>query len=60
MHMREEKVDMHEALDVGLVVTESSGTNPDKQDTSSSSENYTTHAMDANIRPVNDEEPFAK
>ncbi|GKC84224.1 hypothetical protein Tco_1139941, partial [Tanacetum coccineum] len=60
MHMREEKVDMREALDVGLVVTESSGTNPDKQDTSSSSENYTTHAVDANIRPVNDEEPFAE
>ncbi|GJR70971.1 hypothetical protein Tco_0017036 [Tanacetum coccineum] len=60
MHMREEKVDMREALDVGLVVTESSGTNPDKQDTSSSSENYTTHAVDANIGPVNDEEPFAE
>ncbi|GKC98935.1 hypothetical protein Tco_1169210 [Tanacetum coccineum] len=49
-----------EALDVGLVVIESSGTNPDKQDTSSSSENYTTHAVDANIGPVNDEEPFAE
>ncbi|GJV21309.1 hypothetical protein Tco_1370329 [Tanacetum coccineum] len=60
MQRQEEKVDMREALDVGLVVTESSGTNPDKQDTSSSLENYTTHAVDANIRPVNDEEPFAE
>ncbi|GKF47239.1 hypothetical protein Tco_0137041 [Tanacetum coccineum] len=60
MHMREEKVDMREALDVGLVVTESSRTNPDKQDTSSSSENYTTHVVDANIGLVNDEEPFAE
>ncbi|GJT40024.1 putative ribonuclease H-like domain-containing protein [Tanacetum coccineum] len=34
--------------------------NPDKQDTSSSLENYTTHDVDANIRPVNDEEPFAE
>ncbi|GJU06948.1 putative late blight resistance protein homolog R1B-23 [Tanacetum coccineum] len=60
MHLREKKVDMREALDIGLVVTESGGTNPDKQDTSSSSENYTTHDVDANIGPVNDEEPFAE
>ncbi|GJX28826.1 hypothetical protein Tco_0236905 [Tanacetum coccineum] len=51
---------MHEAVDVGLVVTESSGTKPDKQDTSSSSDDYTTHAVDANIGPVIDEEPFAE
>ncbi|GJR16762.1 retrovirus-related pol polyprotein from transposon TNT 1-94 [Tanacetum coccineum] len=42
---QEEKVDMCEAVDVGLVVTESSGTKPDKQDTSSSSGNYTTQAI---------------
>ncbi|GJV91982.1 hypothetical protein Tco_1539795 [Tanacetum coccineum] len=49
-----------EAVDAGLVVTESSGTKPDKQDTSSSSGNYTTQAVDADIGPVNDEEPFAE
>ncbi|GJU87722.1 hypothetical protein Tco_1295268 [Tanacetum coccineum] len=38
----------------------SSGTKPDKQDTSSSSGNYTTQAVDADIGPVNDEEPFAE
>ncbi|GJW69880.1 hypothetical protein Tco_0126797 [Tanacetum coccineum] len=49
-----------EAVDAGLVVTESSGTKPEKQDTSSSSGNYTTQAVDADIGPVNDDEPFAK
>ncbi|GJX28240.1 reverse transcriptase domain-containing protein [Tanacetum coccineum] len=43
-----------------VVVTESSGTKPDKQNTSSSSGSYTTQAVDADIRPVIDEEPFAK
>ncbi|GKG56022.1 hypothetical protein Tco_0577097, partial [Tanacetum coccineum] len=33
---------------------------PDKHDTSSSSGNYTTQAVDADIGPVNDEEPFAE
>ncbi|GJT79489.1 hypothetical protein Tco_1053831 [Tanacetum coccineum] len=60
MQRQEEKVDMREAVDAGLVVTESSGTKPDKQDTSSSSGNYTTQAVDADIGPVNDEEPFAE
>ncbi|GKD97549.1 hypothetical protein Tco_1381446, partial [Tanacetum coccineum] len=46
--------------DAGLVVTESSGTKPDKQNTSSSSGSYTTQAVDADIRPVIDEEPFAE
>ncbi|GJU18450.1 hypothetical protein Tco_1146416 [Tanacetum coccineum] len=35
MQRQEEKVNMREAVDAGLVVTESSGTNPDKQNTSS-------------------------
>ncbi|GKB06794.1 hypothetical protein Tco_0835027 [Tanacetum coccineum] len=60
MQRQEEKVDMREAVDAGLVVTESSRTKPDKQDTSSSSGNYTTQAVDADIGPVNDEEPFAE
>ncbi|GJW94011.1 hypothetical protein Tco_0173683 [Tanacetum coccineum] len=60
MQRQEEKIDIHEVVDAGLVVTESNGTKPDKQDTSSSSGNYTTQAVDADIRPVNDKEPFAE
>ncbi|GJV26255.1 hypothetical protein Tco_1378950 [Tanacetum coccineum] len=60
MQRQEEKINMREAIDAGLVVTESSGTKPDKQDTSSSSGNYTTQAVDADIGPVNDDEPFAE
>ncbi|GJS33845.1 hypothetical protein Tco_0532227 [Tanacetum coccineum] len=60
MQRQEEKVNMREAVDAGLVVTESSGTKPEKQDTSSSSGNYTTQAVDADIGPVNDDEPFAE
>ncbi|GJT01181.1 hypothetical protein Tco_0822350 [Tanacetum coccineum] len=41
MQRQEEKVNMREAVDAGLVVTESSGTKPDKQDTSSSFRNNT-------------------
>ncbi|GJW33888.1 hypothetical protein Tco_0053920 [Tanacetum coccineum] len=48
------------ALDVGSVITESSGTKSDKHDTSSSSGTYITHAVDADIRPVNDQVPFAE
>ncbi|GKB93064.1 hypothetical protein Tco_0979201 [Tanacetum coccineum] len=48
------------ALDVGSVITESSGIKSDKRDTSSSSGNYITHAVDADFRPVNDQVPFAE
>ncbi|GJZ08494.1 hypothetical protein Tco_0542777 [Tanacetum coccineum] len=48
------------ALDAGSVITESSGTKSDKHDTSSSSGTYITHAVDADIRPVNDQVPFAE
>ncbi|GJW65888.1 hypothetical protein Tco_0117772 [Tanacetum coccineum] len=41
------------ALDVGLVLTKSSGTESDKHDTSNRSGNDTTHSVDANIKPVN-------
>ncbi|GJR58263.1 hypothetical protein Tco_1500425 [Tanacetum coccineum] len=41
-------------------VSQKPGTKPDKQDTSSSSGNYTTQAVDADIGLVNDEEPFAE
>ncbi|GJV52255.1 hypothetical protein Tco_1447996 [Tanacetum coccineum] len=48
------------ALDVGSVITESSRTKSDKHDSSSSSRTYITHAVDADIRPVNDQVPFAE
>ncbi|GKB67380.1 hypothetical protein Tco_0928792 [Tanacetum coccineum] len=46
--------------DVSLVVTESSGAESGEQDTSSRSGNDTTHVVDTNIRPINDQEPFAE
>ncbi|GKB50458.1 hypothetical protein Tco_0901211 [Tanacetum coccineum] len=60
MQSKEGNVDSSNALDDGLVVTECSGTNSDKQVTSSSSGNYITHAVVADIRPVNDQVPFAE
>ncbi|GJS69069.1 retrovirus-related pol polyprotein from transposon TNT 1-94 [Tanacetum coccineum] len=48
------------ALDVGSVITESSRTKSDKHDTSSSSGTYIIHAVDADIRPVNDQVPFTE
>ncbi|GJT94794.1 hypothetical protein Tco_1090312 [Tanacetum coccineum] len=54
------KVDSSKALDASLVVSECSGTKSDKQDTSSSSGNYITHAADADIRLVDDKVPFAE
>ncbi|GJR02090.1 hypothetical protein Tco_0525074 [Tanacetum coccineum] len=48
------------ALDDGLAVTESNGTNSYKQDTSSSSGTYITHVVDADIRLVNDQVPPAE
>nr|GEW67505.1 reverse transcriptase domain-containing protein [Tanacetum cinerariifolium] len=41
-------------------VNESSRIDTGKQDTSSSSENYVTHTVDADIRPANDQVPFAE
>ncbi|GJS43856.1 hypothetical protein Tco_0568899 [Tanacetum coccineum] len=48
------------ALDAGSVITENSRTKSGKHDTSSSSKTYITHAVDAYIRPVNDQVPFAE
>ncbi|GKE24997.1 hypothetical protein Tco_1436509 [Tanacetum coccineum] len=59
MQTTEEKVDTSKALDASLVITLCSGTNMEKQDTSSSSGND-THVDDADIKPVYDEEPMAK
>ncbi|GJZ17505.1 hypothetical protein Tco_0553628 [Tanacetum coccineum] len=52
--------DPGKALDASLVVIECSGTKSDKHDTSSSSRTYITHAVDADIRLVNDQVPFAE
>nr|GEU33992.1 retrovirus-related Pol polyprotein from transposon TNT 1-94 [Tanacetum cinerariifolium] len=41
-------------------VNKSSGIDTGKQDTSSISGNYITHAVDADIRPANDQVPFAE
>ncbi|GJU77204.1 hypothetical protein Tco_1274274 [Tanacetum coccineum] len=48
------------ALDAGSVITESSGTKSDKHDTSSSLGTYITHAINVDIRPVNDQVPVAE
>ncbi|GJV31934.1 hypothetical protein Tco_1392334 [Tanacetum coccineum] len=60
MQTQETKVDSSKALDASLVVTACSGTKSDKHDTSSSSGTYITHAVDADIRLVNDQVPFAE
>ncbi|GJY24884.1 hypothetical protein Tco_0398542 [Tanacetum coccineum] len=60
MQSKEGKVDSSKELDASLVVTECSGTKSDKQDTSSSSGNYITHDVDADIRPVNDQVPLTE
>nr|GEV82007.1 hypothetical protein [Tanacetum cinerariifolium] len=60
MQSKEGKVDSSKALGASLVVTECSRTKLDKEDTSSSLENYITHAVDANLKPVNDQVPFAE
>ncbi|GKB70257.1 hypothetical protein Tco_0931669 [Tanacetum coccineum] len=48
------------ALHADLVVMESKGTESGKHDTSSSSGNYITHVVDADIRLVNDQVSFAE
>ncbi|GKC49997.1 hypothetical protein Tco_1072742 [Tanacetum coccineum] len=68
MQTQESKIDSGSALDVvssqalyaDLVVMESNGTESGMHDTSSSSENYITHVMDANIRLVNNQVPLAE
>ncbi|GKB36536.1 hypothetical protein Tco_0881478 [Tanacetum coccineum] len=48
------------ALHANLVVIESKWTEYGKHDTSSISGNYITHAVNADIRPVNDQVPLAE
>nr|GEW92276.1 Gag-Pol polyprotein [Tanacetum cinerariifolium] len=56
-HM-ESKIDMGKAINDDLVVTESSGTESEVQDDNSRSGND-TDALDADIRPIYEEEPMA-
>ncbi|GKD80393.1 hypothetical protein Tco_1343014 [Tanacetum coccineum] len=59
MQTQESKIDFGKALDAGLVVMESSGTESGKQDTSSGSGND-ADVDNADIKPVYDEEPMAE
>ncbi|GKA53159.1 hypothetical protein Tco_0746474 [Tanacetum coccineum] len=59
MLKQDSKVDSGKALDVDLVVTESSGTESEVQDESNRSGND-TDTDDADMRPIYDEEPMAE
>ncbi|GKC20518.1 hypothetical protein Tco_1022668, partial [Tanacetum coccineum] len=59
MQSKKGKVDSSKALDASLVVAECSETKSDKQDTSSKSGND-ADIKNADIRPVNDQVPFAE
>ncbi|GJW83509.1 hypothetical protein Tco_0156654 [Tanacetum coccineum] len=56
---KEEKTDLSNALDASSVIIESKGTESKEQDTSSRSGND-AHVDDADIRPINNEEPKAE
>nr|GEU67457.1 RNA-directed DNA polymerase, eukaryota, reverse transcriptase zinc-binding domain protein [Tanacetum cinerariifolium] len=60
MQMQKGKVDIGKESDVGFVITGSNRTKSDKPDISSRSGNYITHDVDADTRPVNDQEPFVE
>ncbi|GKD72216.1 hypothetical protein Tco_1330498 [Tanacetum coccineum] len=68
MQTQESKIDsgsaldgvLSQTLDADLVVMESNGTESGMRDTSSSSGNYITHVVDANIRPIYNQVPFAE
>ncbi|GJW94162.1 hypothetical protein Tco_0173834 [Tanacetum coccineum] len=59
MQTKQGKVYSSKALDAGLVVTVSNGTESEKHVTSSRSRND-THAEDADIKPMNNKEPMAE
>nr|GEU79774.1 hypothetical protein [Tanacetum cinerariifolium] len=59
MQSKEGKFDSSKALNVGLVITKSSGTESEKQVTSSRSGNY-SDALNADIRLISNEEPRAE
>ncbi|GKD68272.1 hypothetical protein Tco_1322362 [Tanacetum coccineum] len=60
MQTKEGNVDMGITLDVGLIVIENKRTKSDKQDSRNRSGNYSTHVVDADIRPVNDQLPLVQ
>nr|GFA78682.1 hypothetical protein [Tanacetum cinerariifolium] len=59
MQMQKSKIDIGKALNVDLVVTKSSGTESGVQDDNNRSGND-TDTVDADIRPIYDEEPTAE
>nr|GEV47467.1 retrovirus-related Pol polyprotein from transposon TNT 1-94 [Tanacetum cinerariifolium] len=59
MQSKEGNIDSSKALDADLVVTEISGIDSEKRDTSSRSEND-THDEDTDIKPVNDKESMVE
>nr|GEV72303.1 hypothetical protein [Tanacetum cinerariifolium] len=59
LQMQESKIDMGKAVDVDLVVIESSGIESEVQDENSRSVND-TDANDVDIRPIYDKEPMAE
>ncbi|GJT65539.1 retrovirus-related pol polyprotein from transposon TNT 1-94 [Tanacetum coccineum] len=59
MQLKEGKVDSSKALDASLVVTDSSETKSDKQDTRNMLGND-ADIEDADIRPINDQVPFSE
>ncbi|GKC64055.1 hypothetical protein Tco_1096653, partial [Tanacetum coccineum] len=60
MQKQESKVDSSKALDDSLFVIACNGTKSDKHDTSNNSGTHITHVVDAIIRLVNDQVPFAE
>ncbi|GJT89086.1 hypothetical protein Tco_1070803 [Tanacetum coccineum] len=59
LQSKDVQINLVQAVDANFVVTKSSGTKLDKQDTSSTSGND-ANTKDAVIRPVNDQEPLAE
>nr|GFD33271.1 hypothetical protein [Tanacetum cinerariifolium] len=59
MQTQKSKVDTGKAVDVDLVITESSGTKSEVQDDINMLGND-ADADDEDIRPINDEEPMAE
>nr|GEV36594.1 hypothetical protein [Tanacetum cinerariifolium] len=59
MQSKKGKIDSSKVLDADLVVTKISGTESEKHDTSSRSEND-THAKDEDSKPVNDKDPMVE
>nr|GFB80989.1 hypothetical protein [Tanacetum cinerariifolium] len=60
LQSKDVQIKLVQAVEANLVVIESNGTESGKQDTSSGFGNYFTRAMDADIRPTNDQVSLAE